>query len=92
MITFRQPPKSLNMTTLGAVKTSLEITVSTDDTFITTLIERVSDEIVKFTNRDFARAFVTEKLEKLKPDTSEEIIFIKFTTGNFPFSFEVHND
>jgi len=51
------------MTTLGAVKTSLEITVTTDDTFITTLIERVSDEIVKFTNRDFARAFVTEKLE-----------------------------
>jgi len=51
------------MTTLGAVKTSLEITVTTDDTFLTTLIERVSEEIVTFTNRDFARAFVTEKLE-----------------------------
>ena len=63
MITFRQPPKSLNMTTLGAVKTSLEITVTDDDTFLTTLIERVSEEIVTFTNRDFARAFVTEKLE-----------------------------
>ena len=51
------------MTTLGAVKTSLEITVTTDDAFLTTLIERVSEEIVTFTNRDFARAFITEKLE-----------------------------
>jgi len=65
MITFRQPPKSLNMTTLGAVKTSLEIPTATtvDDTFLNTLIERVSEEIVTFTNRDFARAFITEKLE-----------------------------
>ena len=51
------------MTTLGAVKTSLEITDSTDDAFLTNLIERVSEEIVTFTNRDFARAFITEKLE-----------------------------
>lgn len=60
MITFRTHPQTKDFTTLADVKTALEITGSDEDAFLSDLIERASDEIVSFTNRDFARAEVTE--------------------------------
>jgi len=60
VITFRTNPQTKDFTTLADVKTALEITGSDEDAFLSDLIERASDEIVSFTNREFARAEVTE--------------------------------
>jgi len=60
MITFRTRPINTDFTTLSDVKEALNISGTGDDSFISNLIERATDEILQFTRREFARAAVTD--------------------------------
>lgn len=62
MITFRTLPRNTDFTTLEDVKQTLVITDNDDDAFLSASIERATDEIIQLTQRDFARAAITEEL------------------------------
>lgn len=62
MLTILTQPSSTDLTTLDRVKAELGITVATTDAIISDIISDISDEIVRFTQRVFAKAVYSETL------------------------------
>jgi len=62
MLTILTQPSSTDLTTLAKVKQDLGITNTTSDALLSDLISQISDEIVRFTQRSFAKSIFRETL------------------------------